>query len=113
MRSKPGSRPTSKKAEEIVIEASSGNVFADLGFPDADMMLAKSDMAIRIAAIISARRLTQKKAAVILGIDQPGVSDLIRGSLRRYSLDRLFRFLNALGQDVNIVVTSCSAGAFV
>ena len=93
---------------EIAVTRSSGNVFADLGCADAESMLAKADMAIRIAAIISARRLTQKQAAGILGIDQPGVSDLIQGHLRGYSTDRLIRFLNALGQDVDLVITDCA-----
>ena len=58
----------------------------------------------RICDIIAERKLTQTKAARLLGIDQPKVSALIRGKLDGFSLDRLFRFLNALGRDVEIVV---------
>ena len=54
--------------------------------------------------VIEGRGLTQAQAADILGIDQPKVSALIRGKLGGFSLDRLFRFLNALGQDVQIVI---------
>src|SRR5207302_5672052 len=85
-------------------EASSGNVFADLGVPDADEALAKAELARRIAAVLAQRKLTQARAAALLGIDQPKVSALIRGKLDGFSTDRLFRFLNALGQDVEIVV---------
>jgi predicted XRE-type DNA-binding protein len=86
------------------VEASSGNVFADLEMPDADATLAKAKLAQRIGAILAARKLTQAQAAAVLGIDQPKVSALIRGKLDGFSTDRLFRFLNSLGQDVEIVI---------
>jgi predicted XRE-type DNA-binding protein len=86
------------------VEASAGNVFADLEVPDADATMAKAELARRSCAILAARKLTQAQAAAILGIDQPKVSALIRGKLDGFSTDRLFRFLNALGQDVEIVV---------
>lgn len=88
------------------VTASTGNVFKDLGFRDAETELAKSELAHRVVSIIEQRNLTQKQAGEILGMDQPGVSHLIRGNLRRFSMDRLFRFLNALGRDVEIVVKS-------
>jgi hypothetical protein len=50
------------------------------------------------------RKLTQARAAAVLGINQPKVSVLVRGKLDGFSTNRLFRFLNALGQDVEIVV---------
>src|SRR5262249_27053873 len=86
------------------VEASSGNVFADLGVPDAGAALAKAELARRICALLSARKLTQARAAAVLGLDQPKVSALFRGKLDGFSTDRLFRLLNALGQDVEIVV---------
>jgi predicted XRE-type DNA-binding protein len=86
------------------IQASSGNVFADLAVPDADEALAKAELARRICALLSERKLTQARAAAVLGVDQPKVSALIRGKLDGFSTERLFRFLNALGQDVEIVV---------
>ena len=89
---------------EIPVERSSGNVFEDIGLGQSDELLVKSEIAARIAVIIEKRGLTQAKAAEILGMDQPGVSDLVRGRLRGFSSDRLFRFLNALGQDVEIVI---------
>ena len=81
---------------------SSGNVFADLGMDNPEEILAKSEMTRHIRDIIEKRNLTQKEAAEILGIDQPRVSDLVRGYVTRFSSDRLFHFLKALGQDVEI-----------
>src|SRR5262249_56905061 len=86
------------------VEAASGNVFAALGVPDAAEALAKAELARRICAALAERKLTQARAAAVLGIDQPKVSALVRGKLDGFSTDRLFRFLNALGQDVEIVV---------
>ena len=83
---------------------SSGNVFADLGIPNAEEMLAKADLALKIANIISHRRLTQAQAAELLGVDQPKVSALIRGRISGFSIERLLRFLLLLGTDVSITV---------
>ena len=79
-------------------------VFADLGYENPDEALAKVELARRITAIIRQRRLTQTQAAEVLGIDQPRVSNLMIGRLSGFSLERLLRFLNALGRDVEIVI---------
>lgn len=91
-------------SEELEYTESSGNVFADLGLPDAAELQAKADLAIQISRIIEERGLTQAEAAEILGIDQPKVSALVRGRLSGFSMERLYRFLNALGRDIEIVV---------
>jgi len=83
---------------------SSGNVFADLGFANADEMLAKAELAIKIGDIVRERRLTQVQTAEILGVDQPKVSALIRGRLSGFSIERLLRFLLRLGTDVSITI---------
>jgi predicted XRE-type DNA-binding protein len=88
----------------VRIERSSGNVFADLGLKNPEELLAKAKLVQRIADVIAERKLTQVRAAKLLGIDQPKVSALLRGKLDGFSTDRLFRFLNALGRDVEIVV---------
>jgi predicted XRE-type DNA-binding protein len=85
-------------------EVSSGNVFADLGFVEPEEELARAALAHRIATIIEDRRLTQAEAAAIMGVNQPKVSELLRGRLEGFSLERLARYLIALGQDVEIVV---------
>ncbi len=79
-------------------------MFADLGQPDSDTHLLKAELVSRIDRIIGQRKLTQAKAAGILGISQPDVSRLLRGNFRDYSMERLFRLLQALGQDVEIVI---------
>jgi predicted XRE-type DNA-binding protein len=93
-----------REASQTTIEQSSGNVFADLALANPEELLAKAQLVNRICGIIAERKLTQTKAASLLGIDQPKVSALMRGKLDGFSLDRLFRFLNALGRDVEIVV---------
>ncbi|HEX3940681.1 MAG TPA: helix-turn-helix transcriptional regulator [Acidobacteriaceae bacterium] len=82
----------------------SGNVFADLGLPNADELLAKAELAIRITDILRRRHVTQAQAATILGVDQPKVSALIRGRLAGFSIERLLRFLLLLGADVSITI---------
>ena len=89
---------------KIQVTKSSGNVFADLGLPNADELLAKAEMVRQISHIIAQRRLTQAEAARILGTTQPKVSALLRGHLSGFSMERLIRFLNALDRDVEIVV---------
>ena len=90
--------------KKLRIEPSSGNVFADLGRPDADTHLVKAELLSRIDEIIRKRRLTQTKAAEILGISQPDVSRLLKGAFQDYSVERLFRLLLVLGRDVEIVI---------
>lgn len=89
---------------EIEVYPSCGNVFADMGLPDAEERLAKAELSIQIHEIIKKRRLTQAQAAEILGIDQPKISALTRGRLKGFSMERLFYFLNTLGKDVQIVI---------
>jgi len=92
------------KRNALEQEPSSGNVFADLGLADAGEHLIKAGLAVRIDRIIRQRKLTQGAAAELMGIDQPKVSALLAGQLRGYSVERLMRFLVALGHDVEIVV---------
>ncbi|MEX2647739.1 MAG: helix-turn-helix transcriptional regulator [Alphaproteobacteria bacterium] len=92
------------KADDRRIERGSGNVFADLGRPDAETHLVKAELVARIDAIIRRRRLTQAEAARRLGLSQPDVSRLLRGGFRDFSVERLLRLLMALGSDVEIVI---------
>lgn len=85
-------------------EESSGNVFADLNIPEASLYLAKAQLAHQICEAIKERNLTQVEAASILGINQPKVSALTRGNLDGFSSDRLFRFLNLLDRDIEIII---------
>jgi len=91
--------------EDFRIEEGSGNVFADLGLPDAEDRMTKADLAMQIALAIRKRRMTQTKVAEMLAIDQPKVSRLLRGQLSGFSTERLIHFLTLLGRDVTIVVT--------
>lgn len=91
-----------KEPEEIEIIASSGNVYADTGHANPEEAMAKAELAILIAGTIKRKKLTQKKAAELIGVDQPKVSAIIRGQLSGFTIDRLFRFLMALGMDIII-----------
>lgn len=92
---------------------SSGNVFEDLGLPDADERLVKADLSIRIAAIVRKRGLTQKTAAAEIGVDQPRMSDLMRGKLKRFSVYRLMLLLSRLGQTIEIHVRASRSGGSI
>jgi predicted XRE-type DNA-binding protein len=86
------------------VTPSSGNVFADLGFQNADELLAKAELVRQISNAIEDRGLTQKEAAAVTGTTQPKISELLRGHLSGFSMDRLIRFLNALDRDVEIII---------
>jgi predicted XRE-type DNA-binding protein len=86
------------------VEASSGNVYADLGYEDSESMLVKAQLAAKIAEIIQRRALTQARAAEILGLTQPKVSALLKGRFRGISEHRLLESLTRLGRDVHIVI---------
>ena len=94
-----------KSSTDARITVGIGNVFADLRLPDAQTRLAKAELASRIIQLINDESLTQSEAAARLGVDQPKISALKRGHLDAFSTDRLLRFLVALGQDVQIIVS--------
>ena len=98
------------KSKSLEREVSTGNVFADLGLPDAGEHWIKAGLVVRIDQIIRDRKLTQTAAGELMGIDQPKVSAMLTGQFRGYSVERLMRFLVALGQDVEIVVKPAKRG---
>jgi predicted XRE-type DNA-binding protein len=93
-----------KAIHGIEIEAGSGNVYADLGFPDADAMLMKAQLVTKIAELIKRKGLTQTQAGELLGLPQPRVSALLKGNFRGISERRLMDCLTRLGRDVQVVV---------
>jgi len=99
------------KTKPLILEPSTGNVFEDLGLPDAAEHLIKAGLVLRLSEIIRQRKLTQAAAAELMGIDQPKVSAMLGGQFRGYSVERLMRFLVALGHDVEIVVKPRKHGA--
>jgi predicted XRE-type DNA-binding protein len=86
------------------VQASSGNVFADLDLPDADELFAKGQLLIIVRSKIIDLGLSQSDAAKMLGIDRADVSNIINGKLRSVSIERLSGLLNKLGEDVEIRV---------
>jgi len=91
-----------KREEDTTVTASSGNVFADLGFANPELELAKARMVKAIAEEIARRSLTQRAAGEVIGLPQPKLSTLLRGQWSSYSLDRLVRFATLLGLDVTV-----------
>jgi predicted XRE-type DNA-binding protein len=81
------------------IRRSSGNVFADLGFPaeEAEHLRIRADLMIALSRVIQDRGLTQVKAAELFGVSQPRVSDLVRGKVDRFSIDTLIEMLGHAG----------------
>ncbi|MBN3990680.1 MAG: helix-turn-helix domain-containing protein [Nostoc sp. SerVER01] len=91
-------------SNENDVYISNGNVFADLGLSNPEERLIKAELARKISEIIANRQLNQVQAAEVLGIDQPKISALTRGKLKDFSIDRLIRFINILGNDVEITI---------
>jgi predicted XRE-type DNA-binding protein len=92
------------KGRGIEMQDASENIFADLGRPAAAEHYVKAQLVFQMQHIIKARKLTQSAAAALMGIKQPDVSNMIRGRFRGYSIDRIFSFLQALDQDIEIVI---------
>jgi predicted XRE-type DNA-binding protein len=83
---------------------SSGNVFKDIGLPNADEHALKADVVIRLAKLIESKGLSQTKVARLISISQPDLSRLLRGHFDGFSMDRLLQAFLALGSDVEIRV---------
>ena len=107
MKSKVKATQTKKgRTRSSKIETSSGNVFADLGFQDAEERLLKAKLATKIAQLIEKKGLTQAQTAERTALDQPKVSRLLRGQLSGFSADRLFAILNRLGHSVEVRISA-------
>ena len=96
--------------ESVQYTVSSGNVFADLGLPNPEERLAKATLALRISDIVDGRGWSDEQAAHALSMEEPDLAALLDGRLARFSIERLFRVLIALGQAVEIRVSSASSG---
>jgi len=92
------------KVPNITIEESSGNVFADLAVSQPEEYLVKAELAFQINQLIKKRKLNQTNAAKLLGLDQPKISALSRGRLSGFSVERLFKLLFMLNQDIEIII---------
>jgi len=89
---------------KVKVGVGSGNIFADLGLPDADTHFLKAQIVAEIYRLTNQRKLTQAQAGKLIGISQPEVSRMFKGNFREYSIDRLMAFLTAFDRDVEIVV---------
>jgi predicted XRE-type DNA-binding protein len=89
---------------KVKVDVGSGNIFADLGLPDADTHFLKAQIVSEIYRLTNERKLTQAQAGKLMGITQPEVSRMFKGKFREYSVDRLMGFLTDFDRDVEIVV---------
>ena len=92
----------------VEVKRSSGNVYADLGLPDAEKLKIKTGLVIEIRKAIRRIGLTQQEAAKRMGITQPKVSDLLRGDFSNLSERKLMDCLNRLGYDIEIKLKPAS-----
>jgi predicted XRE-type DNA-binding protein len=90
-------------AGKVKVEAGSGNIFADLGLPDADSHLLKAEIVSEIYRLTKERKLSQTETGKLMDISQPEVSRMFKGNFREYSIERLMGFLTAFNRDVEIV----------
>jgi predicted XRE-type DNA-binding protein len=88
----------------MTITRGSKNVFADLGFPDADERQTKTRLALEINTLLKGRKLKQVEAGELLGLPQPKISALANYRLDGFSVERLMALLTALNQDVEILI---------
>jgi predicted XRE-type DNA-binding protein len=89
---------------KLKVERSSGNVFADLGMPEADEHKLKAGLVAKLSSIIEEQGLSQVAAAKLTGISQPDLSRVLRGRFRDFSTDRLLKAITQLDSEVEITV---------
>lgn len=94
--------------EETMFEESSGNVFADLGFENADEMLMRGKIGIQVIRLLRERSLKQQEIAELLAISQPEVSHLMKGEFQRFSEGKLLMFLKRLDTEITLHIRSRS-----
>ncbi|MDA9466746.1 helix-turn-helix domain-containing protein [Bradyrhizobium sp. CCBAU 53415] len=91
-------------SKAIKATAGSDNIFADLGFANPEEELLKAKLVRELRAIIKRRKLTQTRAAELLGLKQPDVSALVTGRVGKFSIDRIVRCLDRLNYRVDVVI---------
>jgi predicted XRE-type DNA-binding protein len=88
--------------DRTVFEESSGNIFADLGFDNADEMLMRGKIGIQVVRLLRERNVKQREAAELLGVSQPEVSHLMKGEFQRFSEGKLLMFLKRLDTEITL-----------
>ena len=96
--------------EEPIFEESSGNVFADLGLEDADELLMRGKIGIKIIRILKKRNLKQREISQLLGIPQPEVSHLMNGEFQRFGEEKLLIFLKRLDTEITLHIRPRNGG---
>ncbi len=97
------------RRRKIRIEEGSGNVFADLALDNPEEELLRAELVLQLVRAIRRLEITQAEAAKRLGVDAAKISALVNGKLAGFSIERLFRYLTLLGQDVRVIVSPSTA----
>jgi predicted XRE-type DNA-binding protein len=97
--------------KKVEYEVGSGNVFRDIGLRNPEQHLIKAQLTLKIDRLMKKNGMKQGDAAKLFGVKQPDISKMLGGDFRQFSVERLMRFLVALGQDVEIVVTPHRRGS--
>lgn len=103
-------KKTKNPEREPAFEEGSGNVFADLGLPDADECFTRSKLGFHVYQLLIGRELKQREIAELLGIKQPEVSHLLNGHFSRFTTDKRLEFLRRLDRKVTIQISSHKPG---
>lgn len=91
-----------------IVTQSSGNVFKDLGFKNHEELKAKAELSRQIAVALQLSGMKQKEAEKVIGLHQGDISKIMNGHCEKFSIDRLFRILLKLGQDIHIQIHPAS-----
>lgn len=93
------------------VTPSSGNVFADLGFPveEAENLRVRADLMIAIKKLIKEKGWTQQEAARQFGVSQPRISEISQGKIELFTVDKLINMLAHVGQQVSVQVSDKAA----
>ncbi len=99
-------RMTMPDGSEVEFTLGSGNVFADLGLPNPEERLLKAELAVHIGDLVKAQGLTQSQVAARTGLPQSNISNILRGRLSGYSVERLLQVVNRLGRSVEVRIAA-------
>ena len=94
-----------KEKRKIEFEESSGNIFADLGFEDAEELYARGLIGCYVVKLLKEKNMRQRELAELLGVKQAEISHLLNGHFSRFTIDKLLDFLKRMNQKVTIQIS--------
>lgn len=94
-----------RKTDDLELVRGSGNVFADLGLPDAELEQFRAILAAEIGKTLAAEKLTVRAAEKMTGVAAADFSRIRQAKLKGFTVDRLMTILDRLGRDVQVSVS--------